>query len=96
MRTTPVSQSRSGKPSDSNDLILKMSNSLTWNKACQVSIMVIVAGVTMAMALWGLGQLDHPAAAPAWSAIGSLAAGGGTGVVICGITRHHRRGGRGA
>jgi hypothetical protein len=50
----------------------------------------------MAMALWGLGQLDHPAAAPAWSAIGSLAAGGGTGVVICGITRHHRRGGRGA
>ena len=95
MRTTPVPQSRSGKPSDSNDLILKMWNSLTWNKACQVSIMVIVAGVTMALALWGLGQLDHPAATPAWSAIGSLAAGGGTGVVICGITRRNRRG-RGA
>jgi len=82
MRTTPVSRSRNGRPSDSNDLILKMWNSLTWNKACQVSIIVIVAGVTMALALWGLGQLDHPAATPAWSAIGSLAAGGGNGVVI--------------
>jgi hypothetical protein len=96
MKTEAAPKPRSDRPSDSNDLILKMWDSLTWNKACQVSIMVIVAGATMAMALWGLGQFDHPAAAPAWSAIGSLAAGGGTGVVICGINRRHRRGGTGA
>ena len=96
MRTTTINRPRSGPPSDSNDLILKMWNSLTWNKAGQVSAMVIVAGLTVALAFWGLGQVDHPVAASAWSAIGGLVAGGGTGIAIGGVTRHHRRDGRDA
>jgi hypothetical protein len=79
-------------PTNNQDLILRMWNTLSWNRAGQVSLIVMVVGLTATSVFLGLGQLAHAliGASTAWSAISGIAAGSGTGVATYSFARRRR------
>ena len=79
-------------PANNQDLILKMWSSLTWNKTGQVCVIIVVVGITAALLFWGLGRLRHAliGTPTAWSTIGGLVGGGGTGALTYVATRNRR------
>jgi hypothetical protein len=63
-----------------------MWNSLTWDKVGQVSVIIVVIGITVALVFGGMGELSHAliGTPTAWSTIGGMVAGSGTGAIAYG------------
>jgi len=80
-------------PANNQDLILRMWNSLTWNKAGQVSLIIVVVGIAAALLFLWLGQLAHTliGTPTTWSAFGGIAAGGSAGAVTYNVSRRRQR-----
>jgi hypothetical protein len=80
-------------PASNQDLILRMWNSLTWSRAGQASVLIIVSGIAVTLVFAALGLLAHALMGiPAiWSAIGSATAGAATITYAGGRRRLHRR-----
>jgi hypothetical protein len=80
-------------PASNQDLILKIWNSLAWDKTIQVAVIITVIGIMVALILLGLGLLAHAliGTPTAWSAIASIVAGSGAGEVRYRTARRRRR-----
>lgn len=92
-RRTPQRNPNSAFDAQQTSVPILMWDSLDWHKTGQVCVIIIVVGITVALTLWGIGQIAPAliATPTAWSMIGGVFAGSSSGMVTYRITHRRRR-----